>query len=286
MALISGTDEALFHDSLTELGEEEKFTLRWGKTSWMQHWAMAAGTLAGGFIAAIQPQATFFAAALCYLVAAVANVVLVEPTRVKAARTGSHLDEVRNVFVHSLVRVDALRWLLIYGAIVFSLLQPAVWWYQPYLAAAGWGVQYMGIAFCIIGIVAGVAAKYSSKLRTRLGIRGATIAVMAAISSSFLVLGIFSGAWVGMLILLHQLARGAQGVLISAEIHPRIDSEYRATTVSIFGSAQRLCYSLVLIPCGILVDHFGVAAGFTVHGVVLGIAAVILIRAMPSSLRT
>ena len=282
-SLISGADQALLYDSLKEIKRSGSYISAWSRITACEHVAAAVGTFLGGFIAVSGFRNAFYVTAGLFLLQFLLSLFIVEPKREKTVAEHGHLNEIIKVSREQVLHNSKVMWLFIFAALATGLLQPVLWWYQPYLLQAGVSVKYFGAVFVGFGLIAAFMSARAKRIEELLGLRGALMASFLLIGSSFLLLGSVFGVWSFAFIYLHQAARGLYPVLISAHVNHEIPSHHRATVMSLLSMAQRIAYIAVLMPSGWVADKYGVTSGFVLFGVVVLLLGVLWLRKMPQS---
>lgn len=277
--LMSGADEALAYDSLAAEGRQGGAKRVLAALEAFKLAGIVVGTLAGGFMAARfglrAPMAAYVVPALLGL--ALACTLREPPRGAAAARTGYAAllgRGVRAFFGNKVVWLLALE-----AALTNALVWGIIWLYQPLLAAAGMPVRYFGVvhALCALGqiaLLANVAA-----LERRLGGKRRLLLAMALAAGAALVSLAFTrnlGLVVAAIVLAFTF--GLPRVpIFGAYINAQLDSEHRATALSVASMIRTLAI-VVVNPL------IGLAADASLKGTLLGLGVALLVATLFSRL--
>lgn len=287
MSLCSGADSAYLFDLLQNNGRAEEYPSREGTAS---AWHLVGHALAfavGGALGQID-------LALPYLVTAgVAGVAFViafglredsprrraRDQRAPVARElGSYLGIMR-VALAEVMRNRHLLWIMMYSAVVFTLLKVTIDLYQPYLDSRGFTLTERGLVFAGIHVLAALVAARAMSLRRRFGEGGMVWGVMAMLSASFLLLSHVQGALVLVLLAVQAVASGLYSPLVKPMLNREIaESSRRATILSVESIVRRVAMGGFLLAASTL----GAASAIYLCGAVaLGCGLILLITARP-----
>ena len=279
-AFASGSDQALFHDSLIALGREGESTERWGKMqSGMFAFSAVAGML-GGFLGAYDlrlPLVLTFGGTVVLI--GVAK-LMVEPKRSEEVTTGrGSLSDLTAIAVETMLKNPRTRWLMVYPAVILAVMQAGLWLYQPYFLLSGLPVALFGVVFALCNVAAAFAARRVNGERSVDIERRVAVSGIALVALSYLLLGSFVMVLSSLFILLQQWVRGFVSVAFTDGLNREVGSERRATILSLQSMLQRLVYAALIVPIGIYADEMGVLSTLTLLGgiAILSGAAVLLL---------
>ncbi|MCO4745806.1 MAG: MFS transporter [Proteobacteria bacterium] len=268
-AFDSGTDTSLLYDSLAAEGREDEYRQRESQAASASLWAVAAASLIGGLIGAIDLRLAYLATAVAVGTAAILAAAFVEPPRVRAQTPLLQIRAVRTALQDGVLRWTMLVALLgtILNHVPYEFLQP---WLDTLVADRAQTPVWSGaLSFLIVGISA-VAAGQADALATRWGARNV---VLGALGLQTLVIGAmgWTAAWWLVPVL---LLRGLPGAVLRPVLgslqHPRLSASIRATTLSIQSLVGRLSFGLCLVIAGAWAHDgmFPLLRGFAVFGAV------------------
>lgn len=253
----SGTDTSLLYDTLRALGRTQDTAAHEAKSWRYTYVALALSAATGGIMASGIDGSSF---AFTYLLTAVAGglaLALVcgfaEPT----AGATQHKAAPPMLQFHRVVgRLGdpVLRWMFVFMISLYVLSHVPFVFVQPYLrellAGAGLEHETPAVAGVIVAVMMGLSAllgAFVMQLRARFGTRamfGVALALQAGLIAVM--------AWiVHPLIIAFIVLRMAPGALTRPffleAIHPRLESGYRATYLSVQSLVARLAFSGALL---------------------------------------
>jgi hypothetical protein len=262
----SGADTALLYDSLKEAGREPDFQ-RVNARFWaLRFAAMLAGLLLGAAIAAETRYSV--AVTLSALVSAFALPVawlLHEPAHVRAPAREPYLRTLAGG-VNEAWRAPALRYLFLFSGVVGAgAAGPLLLLLQPWLVAHGIDTARLGLWQAPMSAVGALAALVATRLLVRLGELRAfwTLPVTLAVCGCVLAAVDHVGAAAGFLGI--ALVRGLHEPLLATAVNRRVESERRATVLSVQNMVGNVGMALVWPLAGLAADAYGLGAVFALY---------------------
>jgi MFS family permease len=252
-ALLNGTESAFIYDSLKACGREHEYARIYGRGWAIQMAAGVAGTLIGAPLAAATslPFPIVLSGGLAAM-ATIAAFTFVEPGRARyeslseSGEKRSHLSygqiigDSISIFRH---RPNIRYSILFYGVVSIGSIAP-IFLFQPFLREHGFDVDQLGIyqtPMRVAGIVAALAAQ---QIIARFGERGTFIAMPVVIVGSYLVLAGWDAPAAQVAFLAMNFAVVLSQPTVTNYLNKRVDSEQRATVLSL----ATLGRSAILIP--------------------------------------
>jgi MFS family permease len=252
MALCSGADSAYLFDLLHGNGRGEEYPAREGHASAWHLLGNVGAFVAGGVLASVDLGLPYLVnagtAALAFVVAMMMRDE--QPLRVRTPQPLA--DELREYLhlmrgsVRDVSRNKKLAWIIVYSAVVFSLLKVSEYLYQPYLRSRGFDAMEMGFVFAGISAFAAFMALRADGLRRWLG-EGALIwGMLITLAVSFLVLHSVAAPFALLVLAVQGATNGVYSPLVKPIINREItDSGRRATVLSVESIARRAAIGVV-----------------------------------------
>ena len=244
MAFASGTDSAFLYDSLRALEREDEVLAHEARAAAWGLAGMGLAALAGGLLGAVDLRLGHAASALTACGALLVVTQFTEPPRI--SRTSA--EAVRAVF--GLLRRPALIWLLAASVVATIVNHVPYELFQPYLALLlgdTWGGDSTPIAAgATVGLAllaSSWAAGHAERVADRLG---GPIALLLALALQGALIGAMAIAVhpiVGVLLGLRSVPQALFAPVLASLVHPRVDSEVRATWLSVMSLVGRLGFS-------------------------------------------
>ena len=155
--------------------------------------------------------------------------------------------------------------------------------YQPYLIKVGFSIAQFSFILPIMFVMEALGGAWSQRLTGWMGERVAFWFNFTLLALSLLTLGIFASKAVASILFLYSFLQGFLRPLVSTYANRYIDSEFRATIVSVQGMVSTITASAVLFSFGFLTDKIGVVALTTVIGTMALVVGLLLLFIKPKS---
>ncbi len=255
----SGAASAFLYDSLKEMGREEEYTKIMGGVMSVSFISASIGSVAAGFLGSISLSLPILAtggiSALMFLI----TLTFKEPEIERTSE--SYLKHVKSSVQYA-SKHPQVKAIIIYYALVFSVLWMLQIFYQPYLRNLGYAVGFIGIIYFLRKLLGACAAAVSAKFKDYVGEWTWLKLLPFLLAGSIFFMGV-STTKVGVsFIFAHSFLSAVSTPIVSGYINKRIPSEKRATILSL----MNLVNSLVMIPTepllGRCADLFGLGNTF------------------------
>ncbi len=280
VSLVSGADTAMFYDTLVELGEEDTYKEKWGRSTSYYMITAAAAAILGGFIGEFNLRWPFYAQ--LPVIAAMIPVAysLKEPRHHKDL--GDEETKSLKAVVTEVAKTKDLRLLILYGAFVYASLQTAFWLYQPYFKLTGLQVASFGLIFAGFNVVSAGASKYAHAIEDRLGMALSLVSLTFLITASLALMSSFVFIFAFGFVFLQQFVRGFSKPVISDYVNKLVDSENRSTILSTQSLVGRLLQAALMPGIGLVSDVYSVTQALSVLGVTVVTGGTVLMVLMAS----
>lgn len=280
-SLKSGADSAFIYDTLVELKQEHHYKKIWGHANFLGMSALAASAIIGGFIAKLNLRTTLYVSIPFFIIEFFITLSLIEPLKYKIISETSKLKQMFNIIKNALFKNKQLKWLIIYGAIIFAFNQSALWLYQPYFKITGLDLVYFGLVFAAFQIVAAFSAKYAHRLENILGQKFSLIMLPILIGISYLLMNNFIFLFSFSFCFLQQFVRGFSDPVISDYLNKLTPSHTRATILSIKALMGRLIYAAIIPFIGWVADIYSLTQALFILGItilIIGAAGLLMLK--------
>lgn len=277
MNLHSGAAEALVYDSLKELGEEESYKKIWGRLAFVMTIAQGAAVLLGGILADIKFLYAYLLGGAIQIVAFIISFGFTEPnicnydsrnSLVKKEKGRNKQKAKDNMIIRQLITsikiVKYQKWVLyiiLFSALTDSLLTTVFFYGQQYFYDLSYSKTAIAFICATGSLIEAFASKYAYKFENRFKERGTLIIISAVYILALAGLALSKDLSV-VFFFMTKVAGGLSFTIFSDYINSEIQSEYRATILSILS----LCFSLFMIfvfPLfGFMAEHLGFSVTF------------------------
>jgi len=255
LAFYSGADEAMAYDSLKEYGDEARFDDVISKSNSLALISLVVCILIGGVMYNLNFRLPHYAWGAAFFIGFIGTFFMREPSvETVSFSVGNYVRQLGSGFQQ--LWQPSLKYLLpvllglpgVYYLFSFGLVQPAI------AVSFGFMADAQAIIQAVLGLVSAAALTQLPKVRRRLGDRWGLVVVGAMLGLGYfgaaLPLGIF-----GVLVL--ALIRFSGTVVVpwvSVVVNERIESKFRATTLSTVALVAKIPYIAAAIIAGRMVE--------------------------------
>lgn len=282
-ALKSGADSAFLFDALSSAGALDRYPQTEGRGQATSSLASGATAVAGGFLAASDLRLPYVAT----LAAALAGVVVA--ARLGGEETRRRLHARPGTLVVAAVRAaraPAVAWAIAAAAMAVTGSHVYFYFQQPWLHDLGVPVAAFGVVFAATKLVTALVAALAHRVDAGAGMRG-TVALMAVVPA--VGLGAMSAAHdpaAAALPLTRGVLDGLWQPLANVWMNRLVDSDSRATTLSLQSLVARLLLAAALAVLGGATARFGLRGALAVAAGALALAGAGLVVTGPGRRRT
>ena len=259
-ALYSGTMEALQYDSLKQGGKEKQFAKVMAKTNTLVMIAWAVSSVIGGYIYNFWPGLPFILLGVLQFSGAILVFGLKEP-RVDSEKVkgfGSFWkDQVRGfVVLRRNLELKKMLSFLLAGGVVAVICSQALNDLLGY--EFGFSPEYFGLIAAVMYLLSALTSHFAPKFVDKFD-RLKLIIILCVLMAFTLVLSPWLSLIWGTLVLgLRWSVQSIFDVVSSDTINQKIESDFRATTLSSFNMLKNLPYAFTAVVLGGAMDGLGV----------------------------
>ncbi len=260
----SGCESALIYDTLLDLKEADEYKKYEGRAILFTRIGTAASAVLGGVAALAFLRLPFLINIATSSLLLPLALSLGEPQRIKRHARNPFLDILRIArfsFAHG-----EIRHLIFYAALIGSAGIIAVWASFLYYESLGISVGLFGLIFAAFQLSSAFGSSRAHVIEKAIGMRKA-LTLPLLIGVVFLLAGIVRSPAVIPFIILYSFLWGLSFPLFLDLINRRIESDIRATVLSVAMMAGSLTYVILAPLFGRLVDASSLGKAFLVLGV-------------------
>ena len=276
-SFISGSDSALLYDTLMQLEQEEQYQKIAGRLGSIGNFSEGIAGIVGGTLALVSLRTPLYYQAALVLLAIPLAWSLVEPPRKTAKRGESSFAAALKIVRYALHGHAEIKWLILYSSLVGTSTLTIVWFVQPFLQTAGLQLAYFGGAWAALQFTVGISAMKAYRIEGWLGRKNALVALILFSAAGYLLLSQFQALWAGVFLGVIYLVRGVNGPVLNDYINRCIESDVRATVLSVKALVGRLMFATLGPAVGWVSDTYSLAAAFLVCGVVFLVCGLIFL---------
>lgn len=267
-SLISGADSAIAYDTLLELKQENRYRQLEGKLVAIAGITEAICGLIGGAIASINLVYPFYLQTICIVIYSLIATTLVEPKRTLPSVETNKLKQLKNITIFALFKHSTIKWLIFFSGLTSTATFLIVWLSQEYLQLVEMPLGAFGITWAFLHIVMSFTAVLSAFLENFLGSKRAFWLLASLIGLSYLSLAFITEIWGIIFITTIYVARGLKSPLILNHLNQHINSDIRATVISINSFVFHLCFVLISPVIGRIIDFYSFDIALITFGVI------------------
>lgn len=283
-ALYSGAGEALAYDTLLDLKKEKEYDKVISKSAQIQSWTSALTILAGGFLYSINLRLPHILWSFGFLLAVMFSWLLIEPKIDSEKFSLKKYTRQLVVGFRELTQTSLRKYMGFFFGLIGIFYIYSWGFLQPAIATSfGFFAKEQSIILPVLSILGAFVVSKLPQIRKRVSdLAGLTML------SVIMFLGFLITAFpVGYFGIISMILIGIVGDLsypwISIVVNKKIESKYRATTLSTVALLTKLPYVLVAVLAGRLIDggklpYFNFATAFVVLALGLGTFVVIKIQ--------
>ncbi|ASW44335.1 MFS transporter [Clostridium isatidis] len=266
--LQSGSEEALVYDSLKILNREDEYLRINGRLNLIIEVSSALAVFVGGFLSKNNFKLSYIVAVIISLCALLVSINFKEAKIVEKINKEKSKIDVKNHFKECVRILKSNKRILNYLTFFSSIyaFSATIYFYnQQYLSDNGYSRLAISIILLINGLIASLGSVFSSKIYNRY--RSKAIALIPVLLSTFIVIiGYSKGNFILLNLWIINLFTAILQPISSNLINSMIESEQRATILSL----ESMFYSLsmiILFPIsGYIGDLFSLEISFRILG--------------------
>lgn len=254
-SLFSGNNDALLHDTLTELDQRSEYSLHLGRVSSAYQLALAISAVLGGLLATVSFGLVMWLSVVPKVLMVVLSFGFLEPQ--------VHIERSANVFAHlrdayrNIITNRRLRWLSI-GEIVNFSLGEADFLFRTVFIESLWPLWAIGLARTISNITAAMSFYFASHLHKRFGERRILYSGMVLSNLTNVVSIIWTSALSPAMMGATSIFFGVNTVALNSMKQREFSDAQRSTMGSLTSLGGSLLFALVSTGIGWLADQIGV----------------------------
>ncbi|NND65418.1 MAG: MFS transporter [Gammaproteobacteria bacterium] len=280
ISFISGADSAMAYDSLLTIGKSENYRGFEANRVKINGYSEAIGSLIGGFLALVSLRFTFVIQAGVYLLLIPLALMLTRTVHHKPAVGQNVFKDVKKIVRYSLHDHAEIKWLIIYAALLGTMVSTMTWFTQPYYQLVDIPLALFGVLWAIQLLVMAYFAQFSYSYEAWLGKSKAMMSFLFIGLVCYLVLAIKPSIWVLPFILGFYFIRALQTAIIQDYVNGLVESSIRATVLSVKSLAHRLLYVFVGPLLGAVMDVYSLQAALLVSAGLFGIGGTVVLWQM------
>jgi len=262
----SGADTALLYDTLKSTGRQHEFKRIEGQAVGLRLVLAACCALITGWLASIDLRLPLWIGLPFMAIPFCTALLFREP--VQTVRY-SALQQVvvLKTGVRFVLNSIEIRWMVGFAALLATTSKVWFFTYNPYFELVRLPLEYYGLVFFSLNVVAWLSSHYAHQVERTLGERACVIVAILCIGTPILVMGCVPIQPFAYLVVVQNVVRGFMRPFVGDYLNRHVTSEIRATVLSVSSSVANLMGILGLAIFGLLTGKFGLLNSLTVLGI-------------------
>ena len=274
-SFISGSDSAMLYDTLKSQNNEKEYLKYEGRVTSVGNFSEAIAGIIGGLLATLTLRIPFICQAVVSALAIPAAFTLVEPKLEIEKRVASFKD-ILMVVKFALIEYTKLRYFILFSSLIGTATLTYAWFIQPFLIEAKLPVALFGVVWTVLNLTVGTSSIFAHKVESRFSQKQTTAFIFISISLGFIFTSFYISLWAIPLIFLFYIVRGAATPILKDYINTLIDSDVRATVLSLRNMFIRIIFAVIGPLLGWTIDRYSLKTGMFTGGMFFLISGTIL----------
>lgn len=273
ISIISGSDEAFLVDTLKESNRYDEFTKINGKIISKVFVISAITSILSGYLYTINPRLPMFLSIPGVLISTIIVFFFHEPKRQNKTTNKEHFNMMK-MSILFVANHKKVKWIIGYMALL--VVGSKLWFftYNPYFEMVDIDPKFFGWIFFVLNLVAWVSSKYAYLIEKRIN----ELAIMIIMFSLIAIPILFMGKIVAQIsiiwIFFENITRGFREPFFSNFINKHLNSENRATVLSIKSSVNALISGIALWIFGMIIDKFSIPDSLQLLGIIISLLGI------------
>lgn len=260
VSFCSGSNSAMLYDTLLSLNREKEYHKTESRYFAVTGYSCAIATIMGSFLAEKYMQEAFYLQAFVFIFPIFLSISLVEPKLHKEAGTAKINF---NKILHYSYRHQEIKWLIFYSGFLASSTLAIVWYSQPFMKYIGIPIAFFGVIWALLSFLRGVFSNLSPQLEKFLGRKKILFILVISPFIGYLGLGIFQNSiWAVVFFICFQFSFAVSTPVIKNYINNLVESNMRATVLSLQSMMQRLIFTITGPFLGWILDLYSFRVAF------------------------
>lgn len=258
-AFQSGAQDALIFDTFKQLDREKDYIKTKSHFVLINAISVMVGSILGSYLFTIDKRLPWYLITSTIAISFLVFITIKEP---KYTRYTSNLKdkifEFRKTLLKGISNIKVIRLFTFTLLLSIPMYVFVTLLNQPYLLSRGFEVKSLGYIFALITLVSGLFATFSHKYEKVLKEKMSLLIVIVGISVSFMSMGIIKTSLSLALVVFFYMIDNFKNVILDNYLNESVESESRATMLSIQSFLNNIFISLIFVFIGSLADIFSI----------------------------
>lgn len=273
VSMHSGADSALLYDSLLCRGQQARYLNVESRRHGLSLGCLAVASAVAGPLYVWHPQSVFAFSFASIMLCGVFAMLLHEPPRQRSHR-GRFNFAAMIIVVTTICRANPIvLWTILFAAGLMATTKAAVWVQQAYLRLLEVDLIWFGPIAAAGFLVGGIASQFGPSVDRTIGPQKTLGITAALVVLGFVIGGAFPSLAMLPLLFVGAAAYGIADPALKALVNSQVESDHRATILSVLGLAPQLTFIVLSHFVGQVVDNHGAGDGFVFLALFAAVAA-------------
>jgi MFS family permease len=274
-SFISGADSAMLYDSLKSENRENEYLKYEGRVTSVGNFSEAIAGILGGLLATISLRTPFIFQVIISAAAIPAAFLLIEPAYSTFKRIAGFKD-IFKIIKFALIDYRKLRYFIFFSSLIGTATLTYAWFIQPYLIEINLPLPIFGVVWTLLNLTVGTTSIYAHRIESRFTQKQISASIFILISTGFILTATFISVWAIPVLFLFYMVRGIATPVLKDYINLLIESEVRATVLSLRNMFIRINFAIIGPVLGWITDHYSLKKGLFFAGFFFFVSSSIL----------
>ncbi len=265
----SGADTAFFYNTLNVSGMEKQFTKLEGRAVGSRLILTAITSLFVGPLAIINMRIPLFLCVPFMIIPLIVSFYLKDSKSRKSYKAKYQIELIKDGFMYA-IRKPEICWIIGLSALIMGASKIWFFTYNPYFEKVGLSLEYYGLIFFLLNIVAWIFSHYAYFIEKYVNESTCIIGIILCVGLPILLMGIFPFWPMAYLVISQNVVRGFMRPFMGNFMNRHIESEnMRATVLSVRSSLSEMVSILSLSWFGLMDKSLGLLSSLVILGIIV-----------------
>lgn len=274
-SFISGSDSAMLYDSLKSTNRENEYLKYEGRVTSVGNFSEAIAAIIGGLLATLSLRIPFVFQAIISAIAIPAAFTLVEPNIDSDKRLAS-FNDILKVVKFVMIDYVKLRYFILFSALIGTATLTYAWFIQPFLIEIKLPLPLFGVIWTLLNLTVGTTSIFAHKIESHFTQKQSTLFIFLSISIGFILTALNISVWAIPIIFVFYMVRGIATPVLKDYINGLIESNVRATVLSLRNMFIRVNFAIIGPILGWVTDSYSLKTGMYAGGIFFLISSSVL----------
>jgi len=275
-SLCSGADSAFLYDTLKSVGRESEYKKIDGGAAGNQLLIVAICAIAAGYLAQISLRLPLLLSIPGVIFSSILPFFFKEPPMDRKFTAKEQMG-VMKLGILFVANHKEVKWIIGFTTLIGVISKIWFFTYNPYFELVKLDLKYYGVVFFTLNVIAWFFSKHAHRISGRFKERTLTILMVLLIGIPILVMGSAVSVFAVCMVFPQNIVRGFMRPFFGEFLNRHLDSENRATVLSVKESVSGLAQFIALGMFGFLLKSLGLSFCLQILGVTVIVLGIVFI---------